>query len=147
MMKFKLLVLLWLAVQADPVSAQKDRIFSTKEGAIKGYDPVAYFKAGKAVEGTKAFSLEWMGATWNFSSKENMEEFRKDPGAWAPRFGGYCAYAVSQGYTYRIDPEAWKIVDGMLYLNYSKKIREKWEANLKEFIELANDNWPGVIEK
>ncbi len=126
--------------------AQKSPVFSTKAGAIKGYDPVAYFKSGDPTQGSEEFSYDWMDATWHFSSEENLELFKENPEAFAPQFGGYCSYAVSQGYTYRVSPEAWKIVDGKLYLNYSQGIKKKWEANQSEFIKLANANWPKVLE-
>lgn len=126
--------------------AQKEPVFTTKEGAIKGYDPVAYFKSETAVKGIQVYSFEWNEATWYFSSQENLAAFKEMPEAYAPQFGGYCAYAVSQGYTYRVNPEAWKIVGGKLYLNYSKGIKKKWEANQSEFIKLGNGNWPKVLE-
>jgi YHS domain-containing protein len=126
--------------------AQKSSVFETSNGAIKGYDPVAYFIDGRAMEGSKEFKYDWKGASWFFSSEENLNTFRVNPGSYAPQYGGYCAYAVSQGYTYRTNPEAWKIVDGKLYLNYSQNIRKKWEANQKEFIKLANENWPNVLK-
>ena len=128
------------------LQAQKPPIYSTKAGAIKGYDPVAYFKERKAVKGLDGYSYEWKGATWYFSSEGNVAAFIDSPHLYAPQFGGYCAYAVSQNYTYRVDPEAWKIVDGKLYLNYSLKIQEKWEANQAQFIEDAEKNWPGVLK-
>ncbi len=93
-----------------------------KSVAIKGYDAVAYFRQGAPVKGSPAFKQQWMGATWLFSSAEIRDLFAADPDKYAPRYGGYCAYAVSEGHTASIDPEAWKIVDGKLYLNYSKGI-------------------------
>ena len=91
-------------------------VFSTIfGGAIRGYDPVAYFTEGRPVEGKRAHRHEWMGATWSFASAENRAAFVADPEKFAPRYGGYCAWAVSQGYTASIDPDAWRIVDGALY--------------------------------
>jgi YHS domain-containing protein len=86
--------------------------------AIEGYDPVAYFNEGRPVEGKSEFSQEWMDATWYFASAENRDLFAADPEKYAPQYGGYCAWAVSQGYTANIDPQAWKVVDDKLYLNY-----------------------------
>lgn len=128
-------------------SAQKSPVYVTKVGAIKGYDPVAYFKEGKPVKGHETYTYQWQGADWHFSTEENMEAFKADPEKYAPQFGGYCAYGVSKGALYKIEPEAWKIVDGKLYLNYSKGIQEKWEANQAAFIKKAEENWPKVIEE
>lgn len=126
--------------------AQKDPIFSTNDGAIKGYDPVAYFNQSEAVKGKSEFTTKWMEADWFFSSKENLEAFKANPEKYAPQFGGYCAFGVSKGALYKIEPDAWKIVDGKLYLNYNKSIQQKWEANHNDFITKAEANWPKVIE-
>ena len=87
--------------------------------AIEGTDPVAYFKEGQPVEGDSAFQHEWMGATWYFANAENRDLFAAEPEKYAAQYGGYCAWAVSQGYTAKIDPQAWAVVDDRLYLNYS----------------------------
>lgn len=110
--------------------------------ALQGYDPVAYFRESKPVRGKSEFRRDWMGAKWYFASAENRDAFAKEPQKYAPQFGGYCAWAVAHGYTANIDPNAWKIVDGKLYLNYSKDVRKKWEADIPGFIKQANENWP-----
>jgi len=112
--------------------------------AIKGYDPVAYFKAGKPVEGAAENEHKWMGATWRFSSAVNRDAFAADPQRYAPQFGGYCAWAVSQGYTADIDPDAWKIVSGKLYLNYSKSVQAEWQQDIPGNIAKGNANWPKI---
>ena len=118
---------------------------SLLRGAIKGYDPVAYFTQGEPMEGKGAHSYEWMGATWYFASAENMELFAGGPEKYAPQYGGYCAYAVSQGYTAKIDPDAWKIVDNKLYLNFSLKVQKLWEEDIPGYITKADANWPKIL--
>lgn len=87
--------------------------------AIKGYDPVAYFTDDKAVEGSPQYSHHWLGATWYFANAEHRDMFAKDPGKYAPQYGGYCADGVSFGtVTTNIDPNAWRIIDGKLYISY-----------------------------
>ncbi|WP_337249572.1 YHS domain-containing (seleno)protein [Sulfidibacter corallicola] len=115
--------------------------------AIKGYDPVAYFTDSKPVKGNKQFKHEWQGATWHFSNQANLDKFKQSPDQYAPQYGGYCAWAVSQNSTAGIDPDAWKIVDGKLYLNYSKKIQKQWEEDIPGFIKAADKNWPGLLSK
>ncbi len=115
--------------------------------AVKGYDPVAYFTSGKPVKGDRQFTLEHLGAKWRFSSQENLDLFQADPGKYAPQYGGYCAWAVSRGYTANIDPEAWKIVEGRLYLNYSKAVQSRWEEEIPANIEKADANWPRLLEE
>ncbi|MEM6355700.1 MAG: YHS domain-containing (seleno)protein, partial [Pseudomonadota bacterium] len=89
-------------------TAAEDPVYQSFLGtAIDGTDPVAYFTEGKPVEGSSDFTHEWNGATWRFSSAENRDLFAGDPEKYAPQYGGYCAWAVAQGYTASTDPEAW----------------------------------------
>ena len=113
--------------------------------AIEGTDPVAYFTEGRAVEGSGDFSTRWNGATWHFASAANLAAFKGEPDRYAPQFGGYCAWAVSQGYTAKVDPEAWKIVGGKLYLNYSKGVQSRWAKDIPGNITKADTNWPGLL--
>ena len=110
--------------------------------AVEGYDVVAYHRQGRAVEGSSEFTHEWMGATWRFSSAEHRDFFAASPARYAPRYGGFCAYAVSQGSTAPIDPQAWKIVDGKLYLNLSPAIQQIWAQDVPGYIAKADANWP-----
>jgi YHS domain-containing protein len=114
--------------------------------AIKGYDPVAYFTLEAPAKGTHEFQLEWHGARWRFSSREHLELFRETPGKYAPQYGGYCAYAVSQGSTADIDPEAWAIVDGKLYLNLNKDVQTLWDKDRAGYIKMADKNWPELLK-
>jgi YHS domain-containing protein len=120
----------------DPVNKN---LFGT---AIKGYDPVAYFKEGKPVKGNDEYRYDWMGAKWYFASAANRDEFAQSPEKYAPQYGGYCAWAVGHGYTANIDPNAWKIVEGKLYLNYSKDVQKMWEQDVPGWIQKADQNWP-----
>ena len=113
--------------------------------AIHGYDAVAYFKQAKPAAGSPQFHHKWKDAIWFFSSAENRDLFKEDPQRHAPQYGGYCAYAVSRNTTAKIDPQAWKIVDDKLYLNFSPKIQKKWEQNMEERIAQADENWPKLL--
>ena len=114
--------------------------------AVGGYDPVAYFKEGAAKDGSNTFTTEWQGATWRFSSAENLAAFQQTPQSFAPQYGGYCAYAVSKGATAKGEPLAWTIADGKLYLNYSEDVRNLWRQDIPGNVAKANDNWPGVLK-
>ena len=109
--------------------------------AIRGFDAVAYFAADAASKGDPKYAFVWNGAKWLFANAENLERFRQNPESYAPQFGGYCSYAVSKGYTANGDPEAWKIVDGKLYLNYNLEVRSLWEKDESANIEKGIDNW------
>ena len=115
--------------------------------AVGGYDPVAYFTEGKPVKGEKSFTLQHAGAEWRFSSAQNRDRFAASPQHYAPQYGGYCAWAVSQGYTASGDPQYWRVVDDKLYLNYDAEVQKKWEKDIPGFIGKANQNWPLVLGK
>jgi YHS domain-containing protein len=137
-----------MAIFACTKSTATEPINATSEGvAIKGYDPVAYFVEERPVKGTEKFEYPWMGAKWLFASAENLDTFKADPDKYAPKYGGYCAYAVSQGTTADIDPEAWTVVDGKLYLNLNKKVQNLWMNDMAAYIKKADENWPAAINK
>ena len=113
--------------------------------AIEGYDPVAYFTDGRATKGAEEFAYEWLGATWHFANAEHRELFTQQPVSYAPQYGGHCALGTAFGEsTANIDPEAWSIVDGKLYLQYSKGGREEWERDRANRIAAADQKWPAV---
>ncbi len=111
------------------------------EVAIKGYDAVAYFTAGKALKGSETFSFPWHDLTWYFFSKENKDLFAASPDKYAPQYDGYCAWALTESRKARTDPEVWKIVDGKLYLNCSAAAYEKWSKDIPGNIKKADANW------
>jgi YHS domain-containing protein len=115
--------------------------------ALKGYDAVAYFQQNQPVKGKSEFKHQWKGAVWHFSSAANRDLFADNPEKYAPQYGGYCAYGVSKGYAVDVDPFAWKIVDGKLYLNYNKEVAKIWGQDNTNYIKQADQNWPGLIKK
>ena len=135
-----------MTVSTTP-SMAKEPVFQSFFGnvAINGYDPVAYFTESAPVEGSSEFTQEWNGATWRFASAENRDLFTANPEAFAPQYGGYCAWAVAQGYTASTDPEAWSVVDNKLYLNYSKGVQAQWEEDIPGNITKGDANWPSVL--
>jgi YHS domain-containing protein len=119
--------------------------FSDAGIAIRGADPVAYFTQGAYVPGSAEYEYEWGNATWQFASEEHLELFAANPEQYAPQYGGFCAWAVSQGYTAPVDPNAWRIVDGKLYLNYDQSVQARWEQDIPGNIASADDNWTGLL--
>lgn len=138
--RLPVLTLVGLAALAAQAHAE-DRIFVTDAGAIRGYDAVAYHNAGKAIAGDPAYTFDWEGATWRFSSAANRDAFAADPVKYAPAYGGYCAYGTSNGYKVSTAPEAFAIEDGKLYLNYSIGVQKTWNKDRKGYIEKADNNW------
>ncbi|MEM8983815.1 MAG: YHS domain-containing (seleno)protein [Pseudomonadota bacterium] len=137
-----------MLLPAAPALADKAAIYTGvfSNTALKGYDTVAYFTEGKPVKGDERFATTWNGAEWLFASQANLDAFTGDPEKYAPQYGGYCAWAVSQGSTASADPKIWAIVDDKLYVNYNRKIGKRWEADRANFIELADANWPTVLK-
>lgn len=135
-----------LPLITGPALAKTPAVYTEGGIAVDGTDVVAYFTQGKPVPGNTELTYDWNGATWRFASAENRDRFAADPARYAPQYGGYCAWAVSQGYTASTVPEAWKIVDGKLYLNYSRRIQRRWERDIPGRIKAANANWPEVLE-
>jgi YHS domain-containing protein len=139
--------LLTLASVVATAGAQPAVNVSRHQLALRGYDAVAYRAGGGATPGQATFAYRWNGAVWKFSSAANRDAFAKNPAQYAPEFGGYCAYAVSRGYTADGDPNAWRIVDGRLYLNYSKRVQALWEEDIAGNIAKGRRHWPGVLTK
>ncbi len=130
-----------------PAWADKEPVYQSLLGtAIDGTDPISYFTEGRPIEGDANITYEWNGAKWRFTSVENRDRFAASPEKYAPQYGGYCAWAVSQGYTASTVPEAWSIVDGKLYLNYSKSVQKNWERDVPGHIASGDKNWPNVLK-
>lgn len=138
------ILLLMMTIQANAADLINTSFFGNV--AIEGYDSVAYFQQNTAVKGDPAFQHDWQGANWHFSSAENKALFVADPEKYAPQYGGYCAYAISQNTTAGIDPSQFTIVNDKLFLNYNAKIQKKWLADRDAYIIAANKNWPDVVE-
>lgn len=134
-----------IAALAPRAMAATPEVYAESGIAVDGSDVVAYFTQGSPVQGNEAITHDYMGATWRFSSEANRDLFAADPAAYAPQYGGYCAFAVSQGYTAPTVPEAWSIVDDKLYLNFSTSVRRRWERDIPGHIMAADANWPGVL--
>lgn len=148
MRRFLSATLVGLAMSVSGMAdAAQPSTFTVNDVAVSGYDPVAYFADGKPVEGKGDLSYAWNGAIYRFASQAHLDQFKADPAKYAPQFGGYCAWAVSQGYTASTDPQAWRIVDGKLYLNYNLDVKKTWEQDVPGNIAKGEGNWPAVLEK
>jgi YHS domain-containing protein len=122
--------------RSAPVNQSSDGV------AIQGYDPVAYFTDSKPVKGSSQYTYQWQGAVWRFASAQHRDAFVKYPERYAPQYGGYCAYGVSRRHTAPVDPAAWKIINGKLYLNNSREVQELFLKDPSSEIEKADQNWP-----
>lgn len=114
--------------------------------ALRGYDPVAWFADARPRRGNAALRAEHAGVTWHFASAANLARFEADPAAHMPRYGGFCAFGVARGYKVDIDPDAWHIRDGVLYLNYDRGVQRQWQRDIPGHIARAEANWPRLAE-
>ncbi len=147
MKKFSYIFALWLL--SSSALALDDAVNTGRFSAtaIDGYDPVAYFTEGAAVEGSDDHVYRWRDGNWHFASRANLDEFAANPEKYAPQYGGWCAYAMSdKGRTVRIDPEAWVIHDNKLYLNYSKKVQNVWLEDRDSNIREADGYYPQTTD-
>lgn len=147
----RIYILLLLAVALTSASAQsadirKKQFNLDNSGlALQGYDPVAYFLAGKALEGEKNITLDYMGATYRFATATDRDYFKANPGKYEPQCGGWCAYAMgANGEKVEIDPGTFKIVDGKLYLFYNRLFNntiKTWNKDETHLKASADKNW------
>jgi YHS domain-containing protein len=141
-----------LALSALPVGiaqAKEPAIYTgiVKGVAVGGYDPVAYFTDKKPVAGKAEFVHDHEGASYRFATAANRDAFKATPAKYTPQYGGYCAWAVSQGYTAKGDPTVWSVTDGKLFLNYNASVQSGWAKDVPNLIKKADANWPKVLDK
>ncbi|MDH4391611.1 MAG: YHS domain-containing (seleno)protein [Aquabacterium sp.] len=133
---------------APPVNTLKGSLFGGRaDTAILGYDTVAYFTTGRAVEGNDSLAHTWMGATWRFSTQAHLDQFKAAPEKFAPQYGGYCAYGVSQGYLVGVEPDKFRIIGGKLYLNYNADVQATWNKDTAGHIRAADGKFQALLRK
>jgi YHS domain-containing protein len=136
------------AFAAPPINTLKGGLLGGRtDTAILGYDTVAYFTDGKPVKGQDAFVADWMGAKWKFASQAHLELFKASPEKYAPQYGGYCAYGVSQDNLVSIEPDKFKVEGGKLYLNYNADVQATWLKDTAGYIRQADAKFPVLVKK
>ncbi len=115
--------------------------------AIGGFDPVSFFVEDEPAHGAMSYSVMWKGVTWLFASQEHQAMFEANPRAYAPRFGGYCAYGVSGGVLISGDPNSFEIRDGALYMLHSPDIQARWLQDAEGRLSMAQENWPDILRE
>ena len=143
--RFFLALLIFIFIALPALVSADSPEYSTV--GVGGYDTVAYFNNGKAMKGNGWHVAYYKGVTYIFANKMNRKMFEADPEKYLPAYGGYCAYGVSVGKKFFADPEVWKIVEGILYLNLDKDIQSKWAKDIPGYINKADVNWPKIQGK
>lgn len=136
-----------LAFAAEPpINTLKNSVFGGRtDTAINGYDAVGYHLQNRPVKGDDRFVHEWMGAKWKFASQANLDQFKANPQRWAPQYGGYCAYGVSQGKLVKVDPDQFSVIDGRLYLNYDAGVQATWLKDVAGYNRAADSKFRGLL--
>jgi len=138
-----LLGLLFVSLLGSTGRAEEVRL------SISGYDPVAYFSDGRPRQGQAEFEYVWRRSRWRFASAEHRDLFIKDPQRYAPQYDGYCAMGAAElaaAHKDTVDPEAWAIVDGKLYLVHTRYWLQKWREKAAEYIKRADADWAVVAD-
>jgi YHS domain-containing protein len=143
----KTLILVLLINFFYTLNAQKSPVFILNGKAIRGYDPVAFFTESKPVKGKDSLTVEWNGATWNFSTEKNLTQFKTNPEMYAPQFGGYCAYGTAGNHKAPTLTETWTIINNKLYFNYNQSVKQKWINNQDSLIKQAEYHWITLKDK
>jgi YHS domain-containing protein len=141
-------VLIFFTLLAGSHALAAGRINTDAAGvALHGYDPVAYFSAGKPAKGNPGLAAMHDGATYHFASEASRVAFQTDPQRYLPQNGGYCAYGVAQGAKPDIDPTAFAVADGKLYLNLSPAVQKRWSKDIPSYIKAADANWKNLARQ
>jgi hypothetical protein len=139
------LSLIW-CLSAGTIAHAETRIFvASGDTAINGYDVVSYFSDAGPQPGDPTHSVVWKGVVWQFISDENRQRFEANPRAFAPQFGGYCAYGVSKGVVLHTDPTLWYIYEGKLYLIHDRQVWPIWIKDVPGYVQEAGSHWPEVL--
>jgi YHS domain-containing protein len=133
-----------IAFSASTFAADIDISADVNDLAIQGYDPVAYFTAGKPTKGSTTYTATYKNAIYQFSSAKNRDLFKANPNSYAPQFGGFCAFGVTKGRKFNTDPTAWRVVDGKLYLNLNHDVQKDWLKDIPGYITVGNETWTNI---
>ena len=115
--------------------------------AVSGYDAVSYFEGdGTPAMGNAQYTVSWNGADWHFANQANADKFKANPSAYAPQYGGHCAWAMSRGSLAPGDATKYKIVDGKLYLNFNEQVQQTWLKDIPGYIAKADPAWKDIPE-
>jgi YHS domain-containing protein len=143
--KFLVAIMVFVASVASASAFAEDYSHSTL--GISGYDPVAYFTDGEPVRGSGHHVAVADGVTYAFATAEHQKMFEANPQKYLPAYGGWCAYGVYERKKFFVDPEAWTIVQGKLYLNLDKEVRRIWQKDIPGYIAKADAIWPKIKDK
>jgi YHS domain-containing protein len=140
-----LLILMWsvgafadVPVHEDRNDAEYNMEFAV---AINGYDPVSYFSEEGPVKGSEAISFTYGNVEYHFASEDNLQTFKGNPLKYEPTYGGYCAWAMSQGSKIGVKPLIYTISGNRLHLFFSKSAKKNFDADVPRYEVDADFVW------
>ena len=143
-MSINTLLLLFIFSSASVQAVEQIHTGYFNNKAVDGYDVIAYFEKSKPIEGSSKYTFVYQGADWYFSSQSNLDKFKANPTQYAPQYGGYCAWAMSNGKPAPGNPPFWTIYNDKLYLNYDQNVLDTWRADKDGFIKKADAQWASL---
>ncbi|PIT02952.1 hypothetical protein TSA1_21005 [Bradyrhizobium nitroreducens] len=141
---------IWLTGSGAPAeAATTERVVVNRFTgvAIEGFDPVAYFVDGRAVQGTAEFEANLWGAVWRFRNEGNRASFLTHPEVYGPQFGGYDPADIARGVTIAGNPRFFAIVAQRLYLFSREANRDAFAADPERFLYEVGKRWPALLEQ
>lgn len=136
------ILMLLIGLLASSYSVAAVHVETDKNDVIlAGHDAVAYFTQGEPILGSSEYTASYDGAIYRFHSKSNRDTFRANPSAYAPQYGGFCAYGAALGKKFEVNGKAFEVVDGKLYVNKNEDVYETWVEDKIENINSADDQW------
>ncbi|MDC6363817.1 MULTISPECIES: YHS domain-containing (seleno)protein [Flavobacteriaceae] len=113
--------------------------------ALQGYSPVSYLDLGIAQRGVKEHKASHNGISYYFTSADQKKTFEAAPEKYLPQYGGYCAFGVSVGAKFRVDPTKFVVKDGKYFLflyDVEVDAQQLWLAeNHQQVKKKADANW------
>lgn len=151
LMRVCTVMLIFFAVSVAFAQDKKACNIDNSNIALQGYSPVSYLNLGLAQKGVKEFRSEYEKVVYYFTSAEQKATFDKNPEKYLPQYGGYCAFGVSVGAKFRVDPNKFIVKDGKYFLflyNLEVDAQQLWlkENNHAKLVGKADENWKKLKE-
>ena len=109
---------------------------------LLGYDPVAYFTAGRPTRGRHTLNATHEGRTYYFSAEETRRSFLANPARYEPQYGGFCANGAAYRVKLGSDPTQFVVRDGRLFIFGDVMGKEFWLLDPGTNLQRGDAFWP-----
>ncbi|MBL8515624.1 MAG: hypothetical protein JNM76_01535 [Betaproteobacteria bacterium] len=127
----------------SPVNAVAEG--EAKHLMLFGHDVVSYFTENTHKKGNANIRSDYKGVTFHFSKPEHKTLFDAAPEKYLPQYGGYCANGIVYGIPWGGDANAWRIIDGKLYIFGGAGSRDGFMVDPVKHIALADKYWKDEV--